>query len=354
MLIFTNREVGAGTTPAAFGRAFKPGSSQLGVASVTSAGSGWKVSNQDADVSDEKALALLEPLFGGKKPVLLYVHGNNNTPTSCFTRVYKLQAVYPDAVVIGFSWPSEGFLSNGQPLPELSAAALVAASTDDENNLAGVTNDNRTKDTIKGRLFRFRQAQNNAKHSNESLARLLRLIAVVRLRTNGKPYSLAIHSLGTQLFQYALQADGATEAASAAHNVALLAPCVHTTGHKEWISRFRPKGRTYIMYNKGDTVLLGAIIANSGQAMLGIDPGTDRVKSSGVRYVSFSEARNNPGGHGYFVEPKNKALELFTRVFTSRIDFDVHESPKVVYPIGCDVDGTTCYMAVPKDSIPQA
>lgn len=356
MLVFTNRVVTDTTTVDAFGRAFKPGSDRLGYATVeplTSAADDWKLSAVDPVISEDDAYQLLEPVFKAGRPVLLYVHGNNNTPAACFKRLHALQKSYPNAEVIGFSWPSEGFLSDGEPLPELSAAALVAASTDDENNLSKISDDNRTKDTFQSKIHRFHQAQNNAKHSVEAFARLLRLVAAARLRVNRQPYSLAIHSLGAHLFQYALQADGATEAASTAHNVALLAPCVHTTAHKEWLGRFRPKGRTYVTYNKGDSVLMGAFIADAGQLKLGADPGLDRVKTSGVRYISFSDARTNLGGHGYFVEPKNKTLELFTRIFTSRIDFDVNESPKVVYPALCDNDGTTCYMAALKDQFSQ-
>lgn len=351
MLIFTNREVGSGTTAGAFGRGFKPGSPQLGVASVTAAGDGWKISNQDADVSDKSALQLLEPLFEGNKPVLLYVHGNNNAPSTCFNRIRKLQATYPAAVVIGFSWPSEGFQSDGSPLPGITAAATA---NDDEDDLRNVKQTNRTSGAIPGKIRRFHQAKTNAKDSIEAFARLLRLVATARLKTNGQPYSLAIHSLGAHLFQYALQADGATEAAGAAHNVALLAPCVRAAAHTEWLSRFRPKGRTYVTYNKGDTVLLGAYIADGQQLKLGSDPGLDRVKSSGVRYISFSDAKTNGGGHGYFVEPRGKTLELFSRIFSSRSDFEVNGPIKEVYPMGCDPDGTTCYMAVPKDVVPQA
>lgn len=353
MLIFTNRALGTGTTAAAFGNAFIPGSEQLAAANVTSAGPGWKITANDANVSDDDAYALLAPLFAGNKPVLLYVHGNNNSPATCFNRIYKLQSLYPDAVVIGFSWPSEGYLSNGKALPQVTH---TPTSDGDEEDMGKVKQSNRTKENIRDKIRRFHQAQTNGKDSIEAFARLLRLIASARLRTNGQPFSLAIHSLGTHLFQYSLQADGATEAASVAHNIALLAPCVRAVAHKDWLTRFRPKGRIYITYNKGDTVLLGAYIADGQQMKLGAEPGVDRVKSPGVRYISFSDARVNTGGHGYFVNGSlsKKTLELFTRIFTSQNDFDVEASARDVYPLGCDPDGTTCYMAVPKDQIQPA
>ena len=42
-----------------------------------------------------------------------------------------------------------------------------------------------------------------------------------------------------------------------------------------------------------------------------------------------------------------KAKKLFSRIFASQADFAANESPKTVYPMGCDPDGSVCYMAVP-------
>lgn len=346
MLIFTNRTIADGTTAAAFARAFTPGNQRLGVANVKASGQGWKLSDIDKEVTDQDSLDLLLPLFQGEKPVLLYVHGNNNPPATCFGRMRDLEALYPDAAIIGFSWPSEGFQSDGAPLPNLTAPATTNV---DETELSKINVGNRAKGGIQDKIRRFHQAQTNAKDSVEAFARLLRLIAAARLQANRQPFSLAIHSLGAHLFQYSLPASGATEAVGAAYNVALLAPCVRAAAHKEWLERFRPKGRTYITYNKGDSVLFGASIADGEQVKLGADPGTDLVRSSGVRYISFTDAATNFGGHGYFVKNVNgKAKLLFSRIFYSQADYQHDESPKVVYPLDCDPSGTVCYMAVLK------
>lgn len=349
MLIFTNRDLGSENTAQAYRRSFKPGSDRLAVADVTKSGNSWKLSAKDADVSDEDSLNLLLPLFQGSKPLLLYVHGNNNPPATCFQRVHDLRALYPEAEIIGFSWPSEGFQADGQPLPALDAAP-AANTTDDETELEGIKPNNRTDGAIQNKIRCYHQAQTNGKDSVEAFARMMRLLGAARLQSNIQPYSLAIHSLGAHLFQYSLQASGATEAASAAHNIALLAPCVRAAAHTEWLTRFRPKGRTYVTYNKGDSVLFAAYIADGEQLKLGTEPGPELVRSSGVRYISFSDSPTNFGGHGYFVKKvKKKARVLFSRIFTSQADFKFNESPEVVYPLGCDPDGATCYMAVPKD-----
>jgi hypothetical protein len=342
MLVFTNRLLGPGNSGSAFGAAFTPGGEQLAVADVAPDAGGWALTSQDDDVSEVDALNLLLPLFTAGKPVLVYVHGNANPPAHCFQRLEDLRKLYPGVELIGFSWPSEGLLSDGSPLPDMSMP-----SGSNEGELAGVTQANR-RDTGRDTIRSYHQAQTNAKDSVDAFARLLRLLGTARLHANTQPFSLAIHSLGAHLFQYALQVDGATESAGTAHNIALLAPCVRAAAHSEWLTRFRPKGRTYVTYNQGDNVLFGAAVADGLQTKLGTDQGLDLVHWDGVRYVSFSNAANNFGGHGYFVTGMSKkAKALFSRIFASQPDFTVPESPKLVYPLGCDADGSTCYMAMP-------
>ena len=118
MLIFTNRTLGAAADESAFERSFTPGSPRLAMANVARApgGAGWVVLQGDADVDDGDSLRALLPLFQGSRPVLVYLHGNNNTPAACFERCDRLAALY-DVEVIGFSWTSEGFLADGSGLP---------------------------------------------------------------------------------------------------------------------------------------------------------------------------------------------------------------------------------------------
>lgn len=41
---------------------------------------------------------------------------------------------------------------------------------------------------------------------------------------------------------------------------------------------------------------------------------------------------------------------LFVRVFASQPDVAIGEVPRDVYPLGCEEDGGTCYMARPRDA----
>lgn len=341
MLIFTNRHLDAGTTERAFSGAFTRAGEQLAVAEVGRTARGWKLSDIAGDVDEVDALNRLLPLFTGGKPVLLYVHGYNNPPAHCFRRVLDLRQLYPGVEVIGFSWPAEGLLADGSPLP-----GIAMPPGTDEGELENLTSSNRRQEA--DLASRYHQAQTNAKDSVDAFGRLLRLLGTARLHANTQPITLAIHSLGAHLFQYALQVPGATESAGTMHNIVLLAPCVRAAAHSEWINRFRPKGCTYVTYNKGDNVLFGASIADGKQIKLGTSPGADLVHREGVRYISFSNAPNDFGGHRYFVERvSRKAKTLFSRIFASQADFALDESPKVVYPLGCDPDGATCYMHVP-------
>jgi hypothetical protein len=344
MLIFTNRVVDeTKRDETAFGRAFKPFDSRLGLAYVErgkgGAGARWKLTNPDADVDVEDSMKALRPLFNGKKPVLVYIHGNNNTPEKCFERCERLGALY-DVEVVGFSWASEGFTSEGQPLQ-----GVPAPDTDDEDDIEGAKDRKIEKPGTQGKIRRYHQAKTNAQDSAEALARFFRMVAAVRLIAN-QPFTVAAHSLGCYFLQNTLGSNGAQESLGAAENVALLAACTNAAGHADWVAKIHPKGQVFVTYNKGDTVLLGANIADGGQTKLGGDL-TEFSQVPKVRYISFTGAQVGAWGHRYFVRDKmpNKALTIFKRVFSSQKDIQGNELPRKIYPVGCEADGRICYMA---------
>lgn len=346
MLILSNREL---TPPGdAFGTSFQPGADALSMASVarSGSGSGWQLASAQAAVKDDAVIHALMPLFQGSKPVLVWLHGNSNTPTDCFERCERLGQLY-GLEVVGFSWPSEGFLPDGTELPRLPPAP---AATEDENALAAVKIDNRSEGPAQRILRRYRQAKLNAQDSTDALARFLRLVGVARLYTNQQPFTLGVHSLGVHYLQNCLQVAGATESVGTAHNIALLAPCARAEGHLSWLRTLQPKGQVFVSYNKGDSVLFGAFVADGQQLKLGTDPGSARLAAPNVRYISFSNAKVDAGGHGYFVMAgmPAKTRKLFKRILGSERDIQGVEFPRQVYPIGCDGDGVTCYMAKPE------
>jgi hypothetical protein len=122
MLAFTNRVVAQGDDASAFGTRFQPNGTELASATVQRKSGGWQLSNITRAVSDDEAVRLLVPLFRGNRPVLLYLHGNNNTPSSCFERGARLEETY-GVEVLAFSWPSEGYLASGLERPGLPAGA---------------------------------------------------------------------------------------------------------------------------------------------------------------------------------------------------------------------------------------
>ncbi len=352
MLIFTNRAMNHGGDESAFERRFVPGGTRLGFASVsmaTSGGGRFAVRDAQIDADDKTALDALLPIFRDDQPVLVYLHGNNNTPAACFERCQRLEALY-GFQTIGFSWASEGFLADGSALP---ASASAPDNVGDEQDLGKVRAANRTLGSIQDKIRRYHQAKTNAQDSVDAVARFLRLLGTARLHANVQPFTIAAHSLGAHLLQYTLDVPGGGESVGTAHNVALLAPCVRAAGHRDWLSRVTPKGQVFVTYNLGDSVLFGAYVADGSQTKLGTDPGMDRLRSPAVRYVSFSNASVGFGGHGYFVmdDMPKKSLALFRRIFGSHRDIDLSqgEYPRKVYPVGCDEDGVTCYMAKPTE-----
>lgn len=351
MWIFTNRRMQQAGDAAAFTNVFDPLSERLGVAEVTRAGAGFSLGHAQPAAGDDDIMQLLVPLFRGARPLLLYLHGNNNSPAACFERCARLQEIY-GLQVVGFSWPSEGFLPSGADRSGQQPAAAAPAEAV-EGALAGITLANRTQPAALRIIERYRQAKLNAQDSGLALTRLLRLLAAARLYANEQRFSVAAHSLGSHLLQYTIEGDGAAEALGAAHNIVLLAACCRAEGHAAWVGKLGPKGRVYIAYNLGDNVLFGAFIADGRQIKLGTGPGV-RMHSDKVRYVSFTNAQVGLFGHAYFVrdaggEMPKAAKKLFTRLFGSQRDFDElqGEYPRQIYPVGCDADGSTCYMARP-------
>ncbi|MEO6408371.1 MAG: hypothetical protein ABIO45_06405 [Burkholderiaceae bacterium] len=343
MLVFTNRATIPAADETAFATTFEPGGTRLALAGAARVSGRWQLAGLNGDVGDDDAMQTLVPLFRGRRAVLVYLHGNNNSPAQCFERCHALAALY-DLEVIGFSWASEGFLSDGGELPGLAAGA-----SGDELDLKGVKAANRTDPGFQRRIRRYHQARINAQDSVDALARFLRMLGAARLYANTQPFTVAAHSLGAHFLQYALEVPGAGESLGTAHNVALLAACARAAGHRDWLGKIQPKGQVFVTFNKGDSVLLGAFIADGQQTKLGTDPGAELLKSSSVRYVSFTNAKVGFGGHGYFVNenmPK-KMLKVFARIFGSSLDIAADEYPRQVYPVGCDANELTCYMAAP-------
>ena len=350
MLVFTNRDLAPDAGASAFQRSFTPGAQRIGVASVSRDAAGkWSIANIDPDVTERDALDLLLPLFTGPRPLLVYLHGNSNTPPQCFARLLQLEAEY-GVEVVGFSWPSEGFLCDGSPLPRLAGGEAPV----EELELAAVKPSTRSDADGQQLARRYRQAKTNAEESVDALALFLRTLATARLISNAQPFTLAAHSLGAHLLQYALEVSGASESVATAQNVVLIAPCVRADGHTGWLHQLRPKGRTYVTFNKGDNVLFGAFVADGRkQNKLGTDPGTTLMRGPGFRYISFSNAQVGLGGHRYFIDGlTGESRRLFGRLFRSEADLQDGEPDRKVYPVGCEGDRSICYMALPDSARP--
>lgn len=352
MLVFTNRDIDPAGGASAFQRSFTPGGQRLGVADVSRDATGkWVLANIDDDVTERDALDRLLPLFGNGRPLLLFVHGYGNTPQQTFTRCQQLDAEY-NVEVVGFSWASEGFLADGSPLPRMDGGDGPV----EEMDLAGLKPMTRTNPDAQDIARRYRQAKANAQDSVDAMALFLRLVATARLLSNTQPCTLAAHSLGAHLLQYTLEVPGASESIGTAQNVVLLAPCVRADGHTGWLHQVRPKGRTYVTFNKADNVLFGAFVADGGkQLKLGADPGATILHGPGFRYISFSNAQTGLGGHRYFLDGlTTESRRVFSRLFRSDMDLQQGEPERKVYPVGCEADGSVCYMALPDSARPEA
>ena len=69
----------------------------------------WKVMQIDCDVDNADAMRELLPLFQQARPLLLYLHGYNNTPAAFFERCDRLESLY-GLEIVRFSWSSKQHL----------------------------------------------------------------------------------------------------------------------------------------------------------------------------------------------------------------------------------------------------
>lgn len=349
MLIFTNRElkVEAGNA-SALTKVFQPFHETLNSVDVLAAANGWRVSQHGVGLSDEAVLAKIEAVMDGDKPVLVYLHGNNTTPAKCFLRARQLEAQY-DVSVIAYSWTSEGFLPNGEDQGGMDPTRMD--TDDDEDALTNVkTRDDLRQGWIARKARRYGQAKKNAQESKDSLARFLRLVAAARLRKQSRKVSFVAHSLGCHFLQHTINEQDAEASLSAMHNVILSAACTAAAKHTAWLSQIHPLLKVYITYTRADAVLFGASVVDS-ELKLGTAWGDEYLTGPKYRYIDFENAKKmSLHAHRYFVAEDDKKLskeakELFRRIFTSLPDFQPPgESARVVYPVGCRVDGSICYM----------
>jgi esterase/lipase superfamily enzyme len=347
MLIFTNRIVDtAKTNEDAFTTAYTPFVDTLNAADSEPDGGQWKLTSFATSLSDDAALKRLKSIMIGTKPVLVYLHGNNNTPATCFKRCQQIEEQYGVAV-IGFSWTSEGYQPSGKDLAGIDTAR---PSTDkDEDSLAKVKKNKLTEGWIARKARRYAQAKVNAQHSRDALARFLRLVAAARLATMTQKVSFAAHSLGCHFLHYAIDEQDAEASLAAMHNVVLMAGCTGASKHAAWVGQINPLLRTYITYTKADSVLAAARVID-GDIKLGAAPGDDRLASPKYRYIDFEGAAEmSIGAHRYFVANdadtlSKQAALLFKNLFSSLPDVADGGKTKSVYPVGCSNDGSVCFM----------
>ncbi|MCB1442149.1 MAG: alpha/beta hydrolase [Rhodocyclaceae bacterium] len=349
MLAFTNRAFdNRFDNQKRFTRAYSPLSDTLNICDVALSSDRnpkWSLSNAVENASDQQILTRLRDVFGSDKPVLLYVHGNNNTPKDCFERSMLLEEQY-NISVIPFSWTSEGYGPDGSDL-----SGIVVDRTNDvpDESLADVNSSNIGEGWIQRKIRRYSQAKVNAQHSHIALARFLRLAASSRLATMKQPFSAAFHSLGCHFLHYAIEQPGTSAALAAAHNISLIAGCTGAEKHTAWVGKIVPERRVYIMYTNADSVLMAARLVD-GDVKLGTNPGANCLSAPHYRYIDFEGAsKMKLGAHRYFVADPGKklskrALRLFSRIFRSVDDLSRDEQPRRVYPLSCSPDGATCYM----------
>lgn len=348
MLIVTNRQANATATDgSAFTSKFSVDGEALSVAHAVKVqnGDGWETRDVQSDAKDSaisnRIGKYLADAQSHGRHVLVYVHGNNNDYTKMLQRCYDLTSTYEAIEVIGFSWPSEGYLPGQKQV--LSDFERDMGEDDALDTRKKYTN------WVLEKRARYLQAKTNAEGSSKAFARFLKLagkgLANADANAGG---TLSVHSLGNHLLLDSIDKYDADKNLKAYSNILLLAPAVPSPSQGLLLDKLQPKKRVFVTYNKNDWVLAGAQIVD-GESKLGLDPGTPALRSANpkVRYVDFENASAG-AGHRYFVNPKDTGKKttkaLFARTFYGLDDVNVGEGEQQVYPFGCSADGKTCFM----------
>lgn len=352
MLIITNRHPVAGNSSGgAFSSKFTVNSPRLAVADANKVGPGdgagdWKVGNivdsaSDADIAARLAEHFAAARLHGRR-ILVNVHGNGYDYLECLTRCHALSSAFVGIEVIGFSWPSEGF-----------APTKPGEIEDIDRDMVDGQGANKPavfRNWIKSKKDRFQQATRNAASSAVALTRTLQLIdAALATPGAGMSATLAVHSLGNQLYLHAVDERGADAVSKRFANIMLLAPCVDARQQKKLLDPLAPKKRVYVTFSKNDWVLAGAQVID-GDIKTGLDPGSGKALSANakVRYVDFAGAARGIANHRYFIDPNDLAVkatrQLFERTFTGEDDLRAGEEERDVYPFQCDSKRKVCFM----------
>ena len=359
MLIITNRV--PSTNPAdgnAFTSRFSVGKPDLSVADATKlqTGSGaaaWSTKDVDVNASDvaiNKRLAehMSAAKLNGRR-ILFYVHGNSNDYLKMLERCYDITSAYEGIEVIGFSWPSEGFLP--------SQKKLMTAFERDMGADDGLDSQSKFHNWMADTQGEYRQARKNAEGTALAFTRSLKLMSKAIANANtGNDCTLALHSLGNYLFWQALQNQSALPYTRQFSNIVLLAPCVTNAVQQPMLDPLTPKKKVYVTFNKNDWILTASQIADK-DTKLGLDPGlsTDLSTNVQVRYVDFEGAAVGLAGHRYFIDPGDlrvpKTKQFFSRIFAGEDDLRPGEGEKQAYPFGCTNDGKTCYMGITTSTV---
>ncbi len=371
MLIITNRKQNSEANLQHGGKAFTSkfaaNNSSLCIADVSNTSGNledpeWNTQNIVLNASDavikRRITDCANNAVSNGRSILVYIHGNNNNFEKTLDRCHFISQTYEAVEVIGFSWPSEGFLPS--QLDDLSEFDTVVGDDD------GLSDKKKYKSWFSEKSGRYQQAKLNAAASANALDHFLTLIAEIKVAANATKctFSVAAHSLGSELLHRTIIRNNSDLAQFC--NVIFLAPAVDATAQHKLLANLSPLKKVYVTFNKNDWILAASSVVDN-DVKLGMIPKSSPPPSPNpkVRYVDFEGAAGG-AGHRYFLEGETLdmvrrkrfkvAKRFFDRVFACKDDVAPGEGEKSVYPFGCEADGKVCYMGYltgpsPNDSL---
>jgi hypothetical protein len=152
MLIFSNRESESRTDAPVSRQEFPTDPARLTLATLErtpqATAAQWKVLQLDGDVDDAESMRALLPVLQASRPVLLYLHGYNNTPAACFERCDRLQSLY-GLEIVRFSWSSRKYLHDEGCEPSGRVSGMGLDIPPDLAQLFGARHLSQTKENLR-------------------------------------------------------------------------------------------------------------------------------------------------------------------------------------------------------------
>ena len=243
-----------------------------------------------------------------------------------------------DLIVIPFSWPSNGLLTNylsDKDDARGSATALSRAVGKIHQYHSLLVSATRNKLAKKAKK----------RHPENAEAERAFFDTLLKAECNTK-INLLCHSMGNYVLKYASYPSGSALRKLVFDNIALVAADTNNPGHHRWVESLPARNRLYIVINENDGALQWSRRKPGEEQLERLGHHLRNLDASNAYYIDVTRNKGVGDEHGYFkgqTIDNNKTLEkIFTRIFQGRRDrkpAHILRRPEPVSQLGGFLDG---------------